>query len=96
MSYWRLFYHLVWATRNREPLISDEAWAIVNRSFKLTSEDVGIVAHAIGFMPDHVHLSVSIPPTVAITDAVRRLKGASSHGVGRALPNAGFGWQDGY
>ncbi|GEM_PF-7011307 len=22
MAYWRLFYHLVWATKNREPLIN--------------------------------------------------------------------------
>ena len=24
MAFWRLYYHLVWATKNREPLIKPE------------------------------------------------------------------------
>jgi putative transposase len=95
MSYWRLFYHLVWATNNRQLLITDDVQALVERSFHLTSNDVGLIVHAKGFMPDHVHLSVSIPPAIAITEVMRRLKGASSRGVNRSHGTA-FGWQDGY
>jgi putative transposase len=96
MSYWRLFYHLVWATKNREPLIDDDVQAGVERSFHLTSNDLGLIVHATGFMPEHVHLSVSIPPTIAIAEVVRRLKGASSRGVNRSNSAPAFGWQDGY
>ena len=96
MSYWRLFYHLVWATKNREPLIEDNVQLFVERSFHLTSNDLGLIVHAKGFMPEHVHLSVSIPPTIAITEVVRRLKGASSHDVNRSTEAGAFGWQDGY
>jgi len=37
------------------------------------------IVHAVGVMPDHVHLAVSIPPTIAITDFMRLVKGSSSH-----------------
>jgi len=49
--------------------------------------------YAIGFMPDHVHVAVSIPPSLAIADVVGRLKGASSHAVNQEHP---FAWQAEY
>ena len=96
MAYWRLFYHLVWGTKRREPLITPEVEAIISRSFDLTGDDVELLTHARGFMPDHVHLALSIPPKLAITEAVRRLKGASSHAVNQLLPQQTFGWQGSY
>jgi putative transposase len=96
MTYWRVFYHLVWATKNREPLIADEGEAIIRRSFQLTSDDLGLIVHAVGVMPEHVHVALSIPPKIAVAEAVKRLKGASSFAVGRDQPHISFGWQDGY
>ena len=34
--------------------------------------------HSINTDQDHVHLSMEIPPSIAISDAVQKLKGASS------------------
>lgn len=81
MPYWRLFYHLVWATKNRAPLIGEREARLIRRSFELTFADLDAVPHAIGFMPDHVHVVVSAPPKVAPADLARRLKGASAHAV---------------
>ncbi len=36
-------------------------------------------------MPDHVHLFVSIPVTLSISNVVRQLKGYSSLGLGLGL-----------
>ncbi|MGI8475452.1 MAG: IS200/IS605 family transposase [Thermomicrobiales bacterium] len=99
MPYWRLHYHLVWATRDREPLLGPEEEALVRRSIHLTAADLDLVPHAVGVMPDHVHVALSIPPKVAVAEAVKRLKGASAHGVNqspsRADPST-FGWQGEY
>jgi|SRR6476661_6504170 len=94
MTYWRLYYHLVWATKHREPLIDHEIEMLVQRSFRATCHDLRVVVHAIGAMPDHVHLAVSIPPNIAISDAARRLKGSASHLI-NATGERGFtfGWQ---
>src|SRR5687768_6883724 len=90
MPYWRLHYHLVWATQHREPLIDEETRTIVERSLRLSIDDLGLICHAIGFMPDHLHVAASIPPRHAVAEVLKRLKGTSSHAV-RAT-NPVFAW----
>lgn len=36
--------------------------------------------------PDHIHLFVSIPPAVAVSDAVKRLKGTSARKLFLSFP----------
>jgi REP element-mobilizing transposase RayT len=62
VSYWRLFYHMIWSTLHREPLIDERVRAIVERSFRTTFEAVDAIPHAVFMMPDHVHVAVSLPP----------------------------------
>lgn len=45
---------------------------------------------------DHAHLLLSMPPTVAPSDAASRFKGASSHAVRNSLPTLNFKWQAEY
>src|SRR5688500_804479 len=96
MPYWRLHYHLVWATKGRLPMIGEVEEAAIRRSFDLTIDDLTLIPHAIGIMPDHVHVAVSIPPKIAVSDAVKRMKGASANAVNnRTTPEriAAFTWQ---
>jgi len=97
MAFWRLYYHLVWATRNREhliqPEIEDRLYAyIVNKAAEL-----GVYVYAINGWYDHIHLVVSIPPKHAVADVVKRLKGSSSHDLNHAGGlDYEFAWQRGY
>lgn len=95
MPLWRLHYHLIWATGGREAIIDDGLAATLEASLQRTCRRLQVVVHAIGWMPDHVHLAVSIPPKHAVSDVVRALKGASSHDINQASP-ARFGWQGDY
>lgn len=96
MPYWRLFSHLVWATKNREPVIRTVDEASIAQTIRMTSADLDLTVRAIGFMPDHVHVIVDIPPKIALAEAVKRLKGASSHAVNelpdRKALGARFAW----
>src|SRR5215211_3125135 len=79
MALWRLYYHLIWATRDRDPLIGadieQELYGyIVGKSNALES-----ITHAIGGVQDHIHLVVSIPPKLSIADFVKGIKGSSAH-----------------
>jgi REP element-mobilizing transposase RayT len=47
-------------------------------------------------MPDHVHLLVWLPPTVAIAEALRVLKANSSRWVHESQGHSTFAWQAGY
>jgi len=97
MPYWKLHYHLVWATKNREPVIDDTAEQIIRRSIASTSRSLKMTLHAVGMVADHVHVAVSIPPSVAVSEAVGRLKGASPHALHNSPePLSDFGSQAEY
>jgi len=50
-----------------------------------------------GCASDHVHALLRLSPTVALANAVQRLKGATAHDVNqRALLSEHLGWQAGY
>jgi len=54
--------------------------------------------HEIGGIETHVHLAISIEPTVTISELVGALKGFASHEVNRRLGMASkvLEWQTGY
>jgi putative transposase len=99
VTYWRLYYHLVWGTKFRMPLIDEERDVLIRRSITDTCREREIVLHGLGTMPDHVHVVVSIPPRYAIADVVKVFKGASSKLISHVqLPTSleAFGWQREY
>lgn len=97
MPYWRLFYHLVWSTKRRAPLIDATIDDLLRRSLSAKCHDLKIVVHAIGTMPDHVHLALSIPPSIAIATAVGQLKGTSSHLINQSdIVAEPFSWETEY
>lgn len=97
MSYWRLFYHLVWATKQRLPEIDDARSAVLMEMIPGIAREDGAMVHAIGTMPDHVHVAISIPPRVAIAQVVSRVKGSTSHRFGHDdRAETWHGWQAEY
>ena len=97
MSYWRLFYHFVWATKDREPLIAAQIEVSLHKVIVAKAQELGGIVHAVGGIEDHVHLVVSVPPRLALSDFIRQVKGASSHFAnhGVSLPYR-FAWQTEY
>jgi REP-associated tyrosine transposase len=96
MPYWRLFYHVVWSTKNRDPVLDDATERILTRSIRSTLNALKAIPHAIGYADDHIHIAISIPPSVAVSDAVARMKSASTHAANAAFPGKTFGWQPEY
>ena len=48
-------------------------------------------------MPDHVHLLTRLPPTIALSDFIGRLKGATAFRVNHEVkPKFKLVWQEGY
>ncbi len=98
MPFWRCYYHIVWATKGREPLITPPVENIVFAAVKQKAEALGTAVLAINSVSDHVHVAVSMPPTLNIADWMKQIKGASSHGINESQPEAiaRFRWQGGY
>jgi putative transposase len=92
VSYWRLYYHLLWATKLREPLINESIGEVIRRSTQHICTENGVLVHAIGTMPDHVHLAVSIPPRLSVSSFMQRVKGNTSHLVNRNVQHPTEDW----
>ena len=98
MAYWRLFYHMTFATKNREPLITSDIEHELHNYLTNKAMSLGAIVHAVNGTSDHVHLVASVPPKIALAQFVGQLKGASSHHI-NALPDHSaipFEWQRGY
>jgi putative transposase len=97
MPYWQLFYHLVWSTKNRQPLLTHLVEKQVYEY--LTSKAVGLkgVVYAIGGTVDHVHMVVAIPPAVSVSKFVGQVKGVASTRLNKSgVSDVRFEWQDEY
>jgi putative transposase len=77
-SVYDLKYHIVWITKYRKPILRGEIGKRVRELIRQTcaSLDVYIVKGHVA--KDHVHLLVSVPPNLAVSELVKRLKGRSS------------------
>lgn len=90
-----ILVHYVFSTKNREGLISatmeGRLWAYMGGIARTND----MKALAIGGMSDHVHLLLSLHPSLPIDKAVQLIKSGSSkwmHDQGQTA----FGWQIGY
>jgi putative transposase len=97
MPYWKLYYHFVWGTKHRLPLIDASFETELYRVIAAKARDMDGFVHASGGMADHVHLAVSIPPKIAPAKFIGDVKGSSSHFVNYVIkPHFEFHWQDAY
>jgi putative transposase len=91
--------HVTWHTKNSLPLLTPTVEPLVHRYIKqrLIQEE-GVSIHEIGGTETHVHLVVSIPPTIAVSEWIGQLKGASAHEINQQLADRGkpLQWQTGY
>lgn len=96
-TFHQLYYHFIWATHARATLI-DRSWR--PQMLNIISAEVrdkGGIPIRHNAMPDHVHLLVRLPPKIAPSEFVGKVKGATSYRVNRELnPKFKLQWQEGY
>lgn len=94
-TYYELYIHLVWCTKNREPLIKEKMEETLYSVIEEKSRKFKAHVIAKGNTMDHIHLLLSIHPETAIAVLVKEIKGATSYFVNHnTLGN--LYWQDGY
>ena len=96
-TYTQLYTHIVFAVKGRTCIIHND---IQDRIYKYIS---GIIAnlnqklYIINGMPDHVHILVSMKPTLALSDLVKEIKEHSTKFINKEKLIAGkFQWQEGF
>ena len=89
--------HCVFATKERRPLITpalqQRLWPYLGG---IARENKMIVV-GIGGIADHIHILMSIPPTLSVAKSVQPLKGNSSKWIHDTFKEHwAFEWQEGY
>ena len=80
-STYDLKYHIIWCTKYRYKVITGEVAQRVRELIRevCTANDVDIITGSLS--PDHVHMLVSVPPSISISKLVQYMKGKSSRKV---------------
>ena len=92
-----LLYHVVFSTKDREPLITGQAREpLYGYIGGIIRERRGICIE-IGGVMDHVHILARFRPSISVAEMVQHIKGASSKWAkGRLRTMKALYWQEGY
>jgi putative transposase len=96
-AFHQLYYHFAWSTHSRIEMIRrdqrPQILLIINEEAK--KRGGWLIRH--NAMPDHVHLLVSLPPTIKVSDFIGQVKGATAHRINEEIKlNFKLKWQEGY
>jgi putative transposase len=91
--------HITWHTIGSRALLVPTIEAETHRFLRQRMiETPGVFVHEIGGTETHIHIAMTIPPTLTISDYIGQLKGASSHHINHTNPTRDklLEWQSGY
>ncbi len=91
--------HVVWHTKNSSPLLTPTVEPLAHRLLKKRIVDTPeVFVHEIGGTETHLHLAVTVPPTLTISEWIGQLKGGTSHDVNQEIGKRQkvLQWQTGY
>jgi len=93
----RLHIHLIFSTKNREPVLHDTVRDSLHRYMATVLQNLGCPPVLINSVADHVHILFELGRTVAVSDAVEQVKKTSSKWIKtQDAEFVRFAWQAGY
>ena len=75
---WNCKYHIVFAPKYRRQIIYGKLKADIGKILRTLCERKGVTIHEAEACPDHIHMLVSIPPKISVSDFMGYLKEKSS------------------
>jgi putative transposase len=91
--------HITWHCKDNSPMLTTQVEPLAHRIIKERLVHMPrVFVHETGGTETHVHIAVTVPPTLTISEFIGQLKGASSHDVNEqfALRGNVLQWQAGY
>lgn len=97
MSYIRIWIHLVFATKNREPFLTKDIRYKVQEHIVKNCNEKSIYLQSINGHLDHLHCLISLGKEQSISKISQMIKGGSSFWINQnQLATEKFMWQDDY
>jgi REP-associated tyrosine transposase len=96
-SYTNLLYHLIFSTKERQPIITPEYRPRLYEYIGGIIRGLGGISLGIGGVADHLHVCAKLRPDRAISDVLRDLKANATGWMHDVFPKLqDFCWQRGY
>lgn len=80
-------YHLIWCPKRRRRVLVNAVQVRLDGLIREVAAELDCTVLAVEIMPDHLHLFLSAPPTLAPHQIVRRIKGRSSRVLRQEFPH---------
>jgi putative transposase len=90
---------ITWHTKSSLPLLTPTVEPLVHKYLRQRlAKEKGVFLHEIGGTETHVHLVVTAPPTLVLSELIGQLKGASAHEINQVVGHrdVALQWQTGY
>ena len=96
-------YHIIWCPKFRFSVLKGDVGDKLKQILQKICDDYNYYVKALEVMPDHIHIFVDVPQTVAPYDVVRTLKSISAIELFKVYPKlkqfyvrCGVLWSRGY
>jgi len=95
-TYTVLLYHIIFSTKNRQPILTDEARGLLFPYMSGIVTNLGGNALIINGVSDHVHILCRLRSKPDVAEAVQSIKGSSSVWFNKGSGLHQLHWQEGY
>ncbi|MEJ2546100.1 MAG: IS200/IS605 family transposase [Calditrichaceae bacterium] len=97
MPFVRIWIHLIWSTKNREKLVTEELKPVLINHILENAKKKEIYVDKINCVEDHCHMLLSLGRSQRISEIAFLIKGESSHWINtNKLCKSRFEWQEEY
>jgi len=79
-------YHIVWCPKYRYRILKGQVRKFVDENIRLLCEWKRVEILELNVMEDHVHIIVSIPPKVSVSELMGILKGKTAIKLFKSYP----------
>lgn len=83
---WHCQYHIVWVPKYRYRILTGKVGESVEHGIRTVCGYKGCEVVELNVQPDHVHLIIMVPPKLAISDVMGRVKGQTATRLFKQFP----------
>src|SRR4028118_2054151 len=82
-----LKYHLIWVPRRRRKVLVGAVAGRLEESLREKAQELEVGIEHLAIQPDHLHMFVNAPPSLAVSQLVYRFKGYTSRVLRQDFPH---------
>jgi putative transposase len=83
----KLRYHIIWIPRRRKKVLIGAVAKRLEELLREKAEQLSVEIEYLAIQPDHIHLFVNAPPSLALSQLVHGLKGYTSRFLRKEFPH---------